>query len=178
MRPGSRGGPPARSSLPAGGAWQAANPRSDDCCSRSFVDFFVPQWRLLPNRPRSSVSRHRSTPGTLDTHVASILLAEPGQGFKTECLDLMDESEVKSAAIVSGVDRPRWIQNLDTIAQDADRTGKGRSPARRQPPYAGLLPFHLVVRPRITSSRNAPRRCGSLGDILTSDICQQNPGPS
>ena len=59
--------------------------------------------------------------------MASILLAEPGQGFKGKGLDLMDGSEVKSAAIISGVDRPRWNHNMGTLAQDAKRVKAGKS---------------------------------------------------
>ncbi|MGH3850826.1 MAG: MamI family restriction endonuclease, partial [Pseudonocardiaceae bacterium] len=53
------------------------------------------------------------------------VLGEPGQGFKGKGLDLLDGTEVKSAAILSGVDRPRWNHNLGTIAQDKKRKDKG-----------------------------------------------------
>jgi hypothetical protein len=50
---------------------------------------------------------------------------EPGQGFKGKGVDLLDGTEVKSAAILSGVDRPRWNHNMGTIAQDSSRRKKG-----------------------------------------------------
>ncbi|MCQ3805841.1 MAG: MamI family restriction endonuclease [Acidimicrobiaceae bacterium] len=84
-----------------------------------FVDFFVEQWRTLLKWAALTGQSSQVDTGYIAQHVASILLAEPGQGFKGKGLDLMDGSEVKSAAIISGVDRPRWNHNMGTLAQDA-----------------------------------------------------------
>jgi hypothetical protein len=91
-----------------------------------FVDFFVVQWRVLLKWAALTGQSSQVDTGYIAQHVASILLAEPGQGFKGKGLDLLDESEVKSAAIVSGVDRPRWNHDLGTLANDAQRREKGR----------------------------------------------------
>lgn len=86
-----------------------------------FVDFFVEQWRVLLKWAALTGQSSQVDTGYIAQHIASILLAEPGQGFKGKGLDLLDGTEVKSAAIISGVDRPRWNHNLGTIAQDAKR---------------------------------------------------------
>jgi hypothetical protein len=67
--------------------------------------------------------------GYIAQHMASVVLGEPGQGFKGKGLDLVDGTEVKSASIVSGVDRPRWNHNMNTIEQDEARRAKGQKPA-------------------------------------------------
>ena len=92
-----------------------------------FVDFFVEQWRTLLKWAALTGQSSQVDTGYIAQHVASILLAEPGQGFKGKGLDLMDGSEVKSAAIISGVDRPRWNHNMGTLAQDAKRVKAGKS---------------------------------------------------
>ncbi|MGW9466876.1 MamI family restriction endonuclease [Cellulosimicrobium funkei] len=64
--------------------------------------------------------------GYIAQFVASIILQEPGQGFRGKGDDLADGSEVKSAANVSGVDRPRWNHNMGTPAQDVSRQREGK----------------------------------------------------
>lgn len=66
--------------------------------------------------------------GYIAQHMASVVLSEPGQGFKGKGIDLADGSEVKSAAILSGVDRPRWNHNLGTPSDDEDRRRRGLDP--------------------------------------------------
>ena len=89
-------------------------------------DFFVEQRASLlkmvgVDRAVCS-SRHRLH---CAQHVGSIVLQEPGQGFKGKGLDLADGSEVKSAAIVSGVDRPRWNHDMGKIARRSEEGCKG-----------------------------------------------------
>ncbi len=90
-----------------------------------FIDFFVNQWRVLLKWAALTGPSSQVDTGSIAQHVASILLAEPGQGFKGRGVDLLDKSEVKSAAIVSGVDRPRWNHHLGTLANDKKRREKG-----------------------------------------------------
>ena len=90
-----------------------------------FVDFFVEQWRVLLKWAALTGQSSQLDTGYIAQHVASIVLGEPGQGFKGKGLDLLDGTEAKSAAILSGVDRPRWNHNLGTIAQDRKRAAKG-----------------------------------------------------
>lgn len=66
--------------------------------------------------------------GYIAQHMASVVLSEPGQGFKGKGIDLADGSEVKSAAILSGVDRPRWNHNMGTPGEDSDRRRRGLDP--------------------------------------------------
>lgn len=91
-----------------------------------FVDFFVEQWRTLLKWAALTGQSSQVDTGYIAQHVASILLGEPGQGFKGKGLDLLDGTEVKSAAIISGVDRPRWNHNMGTLAQDAKRVAAGK----------------------------------------------------
>ncbi len=95
-----------------------------------FVDFFVVQWRVLLKWAALTGQSSQVDTGYIAQHVASILLAEPGQGFKGKGLDLLDESEVKSAAIVSGVDRPRWNHDL---GRSRTTTSDGRRTSERSP---------------------------------------------
>jgi hypothetical protein len=87
-------------------------------------------------------SRRKSTPG-IAQHVALIVLQEPGQGFKGNGLDLSDGSEVKSAAILSGVDRPRWNHEVGTLASDVDRRRRGEPPKAQNYLKAPII-FYLL----------------------------------
>lgn len=115
-----------------------------------FVDFFVVQWRVLLKWAALTGQSSQVDTGYIAQHVASILLAEPGQGFRGKGLDLLDGTEVKSAAIVSGVDRPRWNHNMGTLAQDANRITAGKpttSHAYLASPSVFYLLFDRVVDP-------------------------------
>jgi MamI restriction endonuclease len=108
-----------------------------------FVDFFVVQWRVLLKWAALTGQSSQVDTGYIAQHVASILLAEPGQGFRGKGLDLLDGTEVKSAAIVSGVDRPRWNHNLGTLAQDAKRVAAGK-PTTSEEYLASPTVFYLL----------------------------------
>jgi hypothetical protein len=113
-----------------------------------FVDFFVDQWRTLLKWAALTGQSSQVDTGYIAQHVASILLGEPGQGFKGKGLDLLDGTEVKSAAIISGVDRPRWNHNMGTLAQDAKRVEAGRPTTSEEylsSPYVFYLLFDRVV---------------------------------
>lgn len=113
-----------------------------------FVDFFVNQWRVLLKWAALTGQSSQVDTGYIAQHIASILLAEPGQGFRGKGLDLLDGSEVKSAAIISGVDRPRWNHNMGTLAQDEKRNAKGlatTSEAYLAAPSIFYLLFDRVV---------------------------------
>jgi hypothetical protein len=88
-------------------------------------DFFVTaRLTLLKWSDRTGQSAQIDT-GYIAQHLASLLLSEPGQGFRGKGLDLADGSEVKSASIVSGVDRPRWNHNLGKPSDDEGRRQRG-----------------------------------------------------
>jgi hypothetical protein len=93
-----------------------------------FMDSFVTQWRSLLKWSTLTGQSSQIDTGYVAQHVASIILGEPGQGFRGKGVDLMDRTEVKSAAIISGVDRPRWNHNLGTPTQDEERRAKGLQP--------------------------------------------------
>ena len=127
-----------------------------------FVDFFVVQWRVLLKWAALTGQSSQVDTGYIAQHVASILLAEPGQGFKGKGLDLLDGSEVKSAAIVSGVDRPRWNHDLGTVANDNERRAKGQptksdgflsSPNVFYLLFDRLVPDEAAVRPLVLRVR-------------------------
>lgn len=92
-----------------------------------FVDFFLDQWQTLVKWGALTGQSAQVDTGYIAQHTASIVLGEPGQGFRGKGKDLMDGTEVKSAASVSGVDRPRWNHNLGTVTSDAKRRKKGLS---------------------------------------------------
>lgn len=93
-----------------------------------FEDFFVTQRSTLLKWAALTGQSAQIDTGYIAQHVASIVLAEPGQGFKGKGVDLADGSEVKSAAILSGIDRPRWNHNLGKPADDEARVKRGLEP--------------------------------------------------
>jgi len=112
------------------------------------VDFFVEQRSILLKWAGLTGQSAQIDTGYIAQHVASIVLAEPGQGFKGKGVDLADGSEVKSAAILSGVDRPRWNHDLGTPAGDLERINKGDLPKWQvylKAPVVWYLLFDRVV---------------------------------
>lgn len=92
------------------------------------ADFFVGQRQLLLKWSALTGQSAQIDTGYIAQHMASVALAEPGQGFKGKGVDLADGSEVKSAALLSGVDRPRWNHNMGTLASDRQRIARGITP--------------------------------------------------
>ncbi|MFW3171374.1 MamI family restriction endonuclease [Geodermatophilus sp. CPCC 206100] len=112
-----------------------------------FEDAFVAQRGLLVKWSALTGQSAQVDTGYIAQHVASIVLATPGQGFKGKGLDLIDGSEVKSAASLSGVDRPRWNHNLGTMSDDLKRRAAGvltRSDTYLQAPHLFYLLFDRV----------------------------------
>lgn len=91
-------------------------------------DFFVDQRGDLLKWSALTGQSAQIDTGYIAQHMASVTLAEPGQGFKGKGVDLADGGEVKSAAILSGVDRPRWNHNLGKPSEDEDRELRGLKP--------------------------------------------------
>jgi len=92
------------------------------------ADFFVGQRQVLLKWSALTGQSAQIDTGYIAQHMASVTLAEPGQGFKGKGVDLADGSEVKSAASLSGVDRPRWNHNMGTLASDGRRKRRGLAP--------------------------------------------------
>lgn len=90
-----------------------------------FVDFFLEHWRTLVKWAALTGQSAQVDTGYIAQHVASIVLGEPGQGFRGKGDDLLDRTEVKSASAISGIDRPRWNHHLGTTADDTNRRAKG-----------------------------------------------------
>ena len=89
------------------------------------ADFFVDARATLVKWSEVTGQSAQIDTGYIAQHLASLVLQTPGQGFKGKGVDLLGGSEVKSASIVSGVDRPRWNHNLGTAADDRKRAAKG-----------------------------------------------------
>lgn len=53
--------------------------------------------------------------GYIAQHLVSLITGKRGIGFRGKGLDLEDNSEVKSACVVDGVDVPRWNHNLNEV---------------------------------------------------------------
>ena len=120
-----------------------------------FEDFFVTQRATLLKWAALTGQSAQVDTGYIAQHVASIVLAEPGQGFKGKGLDLADGSEVKSAAILSGVDRPRWNHNMGTPSGDDQRRARGLQPQWQNylsAPYVFYLLFDRVRDPQLGST--------------------------
>jgi hypothetical protein len=125
--------------------------------------------------------------GYISQFVASIVLGEPGQGFRGKGDDLADGSEVKSAANISGVDRPRWNHNMGTISDDVKRRAKGL-PTASEVYLASPHMFYLLVdRPLEDGHGDAPvpfrirawcvdaQKDLAWRDLLTRYVAQRGP---
>lgn len=110
-------------------------------------DFFVDQRATLLKWSVLTGQSAQVDTGYIAQHMASVVLAEPGQGFKGKGVDLSDGSEVKSAAVLSGVDRPRWNHNMGTPADDNDRRRRGLEPKWEAYLASPLVFYVLFDRP-------------------------------
>lgn len=88
-------------------------------------DFFVDQRATLVKWQNITGQSAQIDTGYIAQHLGSLVLQIPGQGFKGKGLDLADGSEVKSASILSGIDRPRWNHNMSTAAKDRAHEANG-----------------------------------------------------
>ncbi|GGR21629.1 MamI family restriction endonuclease [Agromyces mediolanus] len=109
-----------------------------------FVDLFGHQHVMLQRWAALTGQSAQVDTGYIAQFVASIVLGEPGQGFRGKGDDLADGSEVKSAANISGVDRPRWNHNLGSLDDDEHRRSRGLPTAGEE--YLGVpYMFYLLV---------------------------------
>ncbi|MEU0742699.1 MamI family restriction endonuclease [Streptomyces sp. NPDC006134] len=111
-----------------------------------FIDFFANQHLTLQKWAALTGQTAQVDTGYIAQFVASIVLQTPGQGFRGKGDDLVDGSEVKSAANISGVDRPRWNHNLGTLADDEVQRKKGRDETWKKFLQAPYLFYVLVDR--------------------------------
>jgi len=116
-------------------------------------DFLVGTRRTLLKWAALTGQSAQIDTGYIAQHLASIVLCEPGQGFRGKGLDLADGSEVKSAAIISGVDRPRWNHNLGTPSRDVSRQERGLPPDWQSYLEAPAVFYFLFD--RVVDDRNA-----------------------
>lgn len=121
-----------------------------------FTDFFGDLHTTLQKWAALTGQSAQVDTGYIAQFIASIVLQEPGQGFRGKGDDLADGSEVKSAASISGVDRPRWNHNMGTLEQDRKRLRQGKALASDE--YLLMSPylFYLLV-DRSASDRRVPR---------------------
>lgn len=119
-----------------------------------FIDFFAHQHLTLQRWAALTGQSAQVDTGYIAQFIASIVLQEPGQGFRGKGDDLADGSEVKSAANISGVDRPRWNHNLGT--PNEDRSRRRKEELTKWEEYL-LSPhvFYLLV-DRVVSSETSP----------------------
>ncbi len=119
------------------------------------ADFFVDARATLVKWSEMTGQSAQIDTGYIAQHLASLVLQTPGQGFKGKGVDLTDGSEVKSASIVSGVDRPRWNHNMGTAADDHTRKAKGTD--TKGDVYLNKTPFvFYVLFDRVHDQAGAP----------------------
>lgn len=116
-------------------------------------DFFVVQRATLLKWSALTGQSAQIDTGYIAQHMASVVLAEPGQGFKGKGVDLANGGEVKSAAVLSGVDRPRWNHNMGTPIDDRKRASRGLGPKWQAYVDAPLVFYVLFDRDAEESSR-------------------------
>ncbi len=129
-----------------------------------FGDFFGDQHTLMQKWAALTGQSAQVDTGYIAQFVASIVLQIPGQGFRGKGDDLTDGSEVKSAANVSGVDRPRWNHNLNTPAQDVKRK-KARKPTVGDEYLSSPYVFYLLA-DRSASDTRRPRAIRIRGWLI------------
>jgi hypothetical protein len=123
-------------------------------------DFFGAQRAVLLRWATLTGQSAQIDTGYIAQHMASVVLGEPGQGFKGKGVDLADGSEVKSASIVSGVDRPRWNHNLGTLADDEDRERRRLDPKWKA--YLDAPSLFYVLFDRVFEDGVEPEKMRSL----------------
>lgn len=111
-----------------------------------FKDYYIDQYLTLQKWAALTGQSAQIDTGYMAQFIASIILGIPGQGFRGKGDDLIDGSEVKSAANISGVDRPRWNHNLGTLAHDAARRKKELPTAWEQYLACPTIVYILVDR--------------------------------
>lgn len=124
---------------------------------RLFLDFFADQHLMLQKWAALTGQSAQVDTGYIAQFVASLVLREPGQGFRGKGDDLADGSEVKGAANISGVDRPRWNHNVGKPSDDRKRMQKGE-PTQGQQYLDSPYLFYLLVDRVVGSVRPAPIR--------------------
>jgi hypothetical protein len=129
-----------------------------------FTDFFGDLHTTLQKWAALTGQSAQVDTGYIAQFVASIILQEPGQGFRGKGDDLADGSEVKSAANISGVDRPRWNHNMGSPAKDRDRQAQGKALASDEYLASPYL-FYLLV-DRAASDRREPRAIRIRGWLI------------
>jgi hypothetical protein len=107
------------------------------------ADFFVDARSTLVKWSEVTGQSAQIDTGYIAQHLASLVLQTPGQGFKGKGVDLAGGSEVKSASIVSGVDRPRWNHEMGTAVEDRERRDAKKK--TRSDIYLGETPFIFYV---------------------------------
>ena len=112
-----------------------------------FTDLFGTQHVTLQKWAALTGQSAQVDAGYIAQFIATIVLGEPGQGFRGKGDDLVDGSEVKSATNISGVDTPRWNHNLGTPADDSKRRAEGRETGSEQYLSSPHLFYLLVDRP-------------------------------
>jgi len=122
-----------------------------------FLDFFARQHLLLQKWGALTGQSAQVDTGYIAQFIASILLQEPGQGFRGKGDDLADGSEVKGAANISGVDRPRWNHNMGKPADDIKRRADGL-PTASEVYLASPYVFYLLVDRPVAKTRPLPIR--------------------
>lgn len=120
-----------------------------------FIDFFGDQHTVMQKWAALTGQSAQVDTGYIAQFVASIALQIPGQGFRGKGDDLADGSEVKSAANVSGVDRPRWNHNLGTVAQDEKRRKEGKPTVGDE--YLSVPYVFYLLADRSATDINVPR---------------------
>lgn len=135
-----------------------------------FMEFFGDLHTTLQKWAALTGQTAQVDTGYIAQFVASIVLKEPGQGFRGKGDDLADGSEVKSAAIISGVDRPRWNHNMGTPAQDAVRRQKGKPLAIDE--YLGSPYLFYLLADRAASDTHRPRAIRIRGWLIDASLDQ------
>lgn len=120
-----------------------------------FQDFFIDQHQLLQKWAALTGQTAQIDTGYIAQFVASIVTGFPGQGFRGKGDDLVDGSEVKSAANISGVDTPRWNHNMGRKSDDEKKKKLGEKTNSEKYLEAPFL-FYLLVDRASPKEKDAP----------------------
>jgi hypothetical protein len=75
-------------------------------------EVFIEQKKVLDHWKRITGQPSQVDSGYLAQHLISLLTGIPGEGLRGKGIDLGDNSEIKSACCVGGIDIPRWNLNF------------------------------------------------------------------
>jgi hypothetical protein len=149
---------PAQAPTPDTAAIQSQDKDTRLALVKQFIESVVfSQYRQLVSWRSVTGQSSQLDSGYLGQQLVSLLTGIPGSGSRGKGLDLVDGSEVKAASSLSGVDVPRWNNQLKT--------------AKAVSAYLSQPAIYFVLFDTIERNKSFPLRVRIWKVIPTKDKC-------